>query len=353
MDYFLKNLLTSLFIFGSLTISILISLFSTNLFFEQLGWRPNEIILQILIFVFTITNLGFLSSWLSPVTKKFKHTEYSNILEPINKALQQLATGDFDIELDAGLFENSPVGNIINDINFAATELNKLETMRQEFISNVSHEIQSPLTSINGFAKALKEFDLTEEERYRYLCIIEQESERLSKISANLLKLSALESEQQTAEPVIYALDKQLVQCVLSCEPRWQEKNIEMDLDLEKISIEADKDLLSQVWINLISNSIKFTPEGGTIRIRGAVQSNQAFITIEDTGIGLTDEEINRIFERFYKADKSRTASSGGSGLGLSIVKKIIEIHSGEISVESQSGIGTKFSIKLPLSPSS
>ena len=348
-DHFYKNLFSSLFIFGIITVSTFIALLSTNLFFIQLGWRPNEFIMQIIIFIFTLTMIAFLSSWVSPMTKRFKHSEYSDILDPINKALQQLAAGDFDINLDVGFFENSPVGDIINDINFAATELSKLETMRQEFISNVSHEIQSPLTSINGFAKALKEFELTEEERYRYLCIIEEESDRLSKISANLLKLSALESEQQKVEPITYALDKQLVQCVLSCEPRWLEKNIEMDIHLDKISIHADKDLMSQVWINLISNSIKFTPPNGIIRIHGTIQEPFVFIKIEDNGIGLSQEEQNRIFERFYKADKSRTATKGGSGLGLSIVKKIIELHHGEITVASIAQKGTTFTIKLPL----
>lgn len=352
ITYFIKHIVASLFAFSILALSIVISLFITNFFYHQIGWKPNEITFQIVNFTFTLMVLGGISYVASPITRQFRREGQADILDPINKALQQLAMGDFDIELDAGSFPNSPVGKIIHDINFAATELSKLETMRQEFISNVSHEIQSPLTSINGFAKALKDFELTDEERHRYLCIIEQESDRLSKISANLLKLTALESEQQTVERTPYALDKQLIDCVISCEPHWLEKKIEIDIDLAKIEIEADQDLMSQVWINLISNSIKFTPEGGIIRVKATIKDQAAMVEIEDSGVGLSEIEQERIFERFYKADQSRTVSKGGSGLGLAIVKKIIELHHGQIAVESQLGKGTKFTLIIPLTSS-
>jgi signal transduction histidine kinase len=223
-----------------------------------------------------------------------------------------------------------------------------MEKMRQEFISNVSHEIQSPLTSISGFARALRDTRLSEEERAHYLDIIETESIRLSKMSDNLLKLTSLESEHHPFEPKRYRLDKQLRAVVLACEPLWLDKSIDMDVSLEEGEIDADPDLMNQVWGNLIHNSIKFTPRGGTIGVELQFRDGEAAVRISDTGIGIGEEDLPRIFERFYKADKSRNRAGGGSGLGLSIVKKIVDLHHGSIDVQSRPGEGTVFTVRLP-----
>ncbi len=315
----------------------------TNHFFDPTSvWaRMSNMILAFLLLetiVFIIVRL---------VMKRQKRL-WDNILG----ALSKIASGDFNVNLtekERMIPKDAPIQQLIGNINEVATEMKELEKMRQEFISNVSHEIQSPLTSIHGFAKALKDIDVTEEDRLRYLTIIETESERLSKISDNLLKLTSLESEQQPFEPIAYRLDKQLQRVVLACEPQWLEKNIDMDIEFGEVTVVADKDLMKQVWINIIGNSIKFTHEGGTIGIRVSSEGEEAIVSISDTGIGLTEEEKERIFERFYKADKSRTVSKGGSGLGLSIVKKIVEMHHGNISVESTKGEGTTFRVVLPL----
>jgi two-component system phosphate regulon sensor histidine kinase PhoR len=220
--------------------------------------------------------------------------------------------------------------------------------MRQEFISNVSHEIQSPLTSIRGFAQALENDHLSAEERHHYLSIIEEESTRLSRITEDLLKLASLESEQLHFEPKPYRLDKQIRSLILACEPQWSIKSINMDVSLEELTVTADEDLLSQVWINLIHNSIKFTPEAGSIRVELHSHDSQVVFKIADTGIGISDEDRTRIFERFYKADKSRTRTKEGSGLGLSIVRKIVDLHKGSVDVESKVDTGTTFTISLP-----
>ncbi|WP_391208475.1 sensor histidine kinase [Psychrobacillus sp. L4] len=269
--------------------------------------------------------------------------------DTIVAALRQMATGDFNVKLDLKANGEDQFGQLISGINNMAVELGEMEKMRQEFISNVSHEIQSPLTSINGFAKALKNIDLTDEKRLHYLTIIETESNRLSKISDNLLKLTSLESQHHPFEPKKYRLDKQLRSVVLACEPRWLEKNIEMDIQFEPISIVADEDLMNQVWMNILSNSIKFTPNAGTISIRLWKQEDAVITSITDNGIGMTEEDQLHIFERFFKSDQSRTISNGGSGLGLSIVKKIVEMHHGTISVQSKFGEKTTFLTKLPL----
>lgn len=267
-------------------------------------------------------------------------------------ALRQISTGDFNVKLDLKANDRDQFGQLISGINNMAVELGEMEKMRQEFISNVSHEIQSPLTSINGFAKALKNINLTDEKRLHYLTIIETESERLSKISDNLLKLTSLESQHHPFEPKQYRLDKQLRNVVLACEPSWLNKNIEMDIQLESVLFIADEDLMNQVWMNLISNSIKFTSNKGTIRICLTAQHDTILVTITDNGIGMTEEDQKHIFERFFKSDQSRTATNGGSGLGLSIVKRIVDMHHGAISVQSKLGEGTTFFIKMPFNQS-
>lgn len=268
------------------------------------------------------------------------------VFQPIIDALRRIAKGDFNTNLNI-MRHNHPLGDIVEGINQMALELNQIEQMRQEFISNVSHEIQSPLTSISGFAKALQSDDLSHEKRTHYLDIIETESMRLAKLSENLLKLTSLESEHHPFELKRYRLDKQVRKIVLASEPQWMEKAIKLDICLEEVFIVADDELMSQVWVNLISNSIKFTPRGGLISIHLHLRDHEAVISISDTGIGIIKADQAHIFERFFKVDRSRNRSCGGSGLGLAIVKKIIDMHNSTISVESLLGEGTTFKIIL------
>jgi signal transduction histidine kinase len=272
-----------------------------------------------------------------------------NVFGPIIEAMQKIAKGDFSVRLDNTFREHEPVSVLVKSMNDMALELNEMERMRQEFISNVSHEIQSPLTSIRGFAKALENDQLSLEERHHYLSIIENESTRLSRITEDLLKLASLESQHLKFEPKPYRVDKQIRSLILACEPQWTDKAIDMDVALEEMAITADEDLLSQVWINLIHNSIKFTPQGGSVRIDLCQQRGSIAFRITDTGIGIAEEDQARIFERFFKADKSRTRSNGGSGLGLSIAKKIIDMHHGTVGVDSRLGAGATFTVSLPI----
>ncbi|ATI54066.1 two-component sensor histidine kinase [Bacillus cereus] len=266
------------------------------------------------------------------------------IIEPI----QKIAKGDFSVKIRNEEKYDGEIGVLVKSINDMTDELNAMEKMRQEFVSNVSHEIQSPLTSIKGFARALQDTNLPEEKREHYLTIIETETTRLSKLSQNLLKLTLLESEEYTPERVTYRLDQQLKQIVLNSEPLWDEKEIELDLDLEKVHITADQESMSQVWINLIHNSIKFTPNSGTISIKLKEYETLVEVRIHDSGIGISEEQKQHIFERFYKADSSRNRAYGGSGLGLPIVKKVLDLHQGEIKVESEEGSGTEFIVRIP-----
>ncbi|MBE7103461.1 two-component sensor histidine kinase [Bacillus cereus] len=266
------------------------------------------------------------------------------IIEPI----QKIAKGDFSVKIRNEEKYDGEIGVLVKSINDMTEELNAMEKMRQEFVSNVSHEIQSPLTSIKGFARALQEDNLSDEKRKHYLTIIETESTRLSKLSQNLLKLTLLESEEYVPERVTYRLDQQLKQIVLNSEPLWVEKGIELELELEKVHITADQESMSQVWINLIHNSIKFTSSGGTITIQLKEYETLVEVRIRDSGIGISEEQKQHVFERFYKADSSRNRAHGGSGLGLAIVKKVVDLHQGEIKVKSTEGNGAEFIVRIP-----
>ena len=269
-------------------------------------------------------------------------------------AMRRMAKGDFDVTLDFDPRYTGQMGVLVKNFNQMASALREMEQMRQEFISNVSHEFQSPLTSISGFARALQNGELPEETRKHYLGIIELESMRLSRLSDNLLKLTSLESKHHPFEPRAYRLDRQLRRIALACEPLWDAKRIDIDIDLSPLTITADEELLDQVWINLLTNGIKFTPEDGTISIGVAAEDGHYRVTFADTGIGIPEPHLPHLFERFYKVDKARTRTGGGagSGLGLSIVRTIVEMHQGTVSAGNRPGGGAVFTVRVPVSAS-
>ena len=266
----------------------------------------------------------------------------------MTNATEQMASGDFGVELN--LSRKDELGGLARSFDHMAQELKQIEQMRQDFVSNVSHEIQSPLTSITGFAKALRDGVVSSENQTRYLGIIADESERLSRLSSNLLQLASLESEHHPFDPVLYALDEQLRKVVVSLEPQWSSKHINFELDLPAVQIVADPDQLSQVWLNLLGNAIKFTPEDGKVSIGVSSDANGIEVTVADSGIGISPEDAKYIFERFYKADRSRNRTCQGSGLGLAIVRKIVELHNGRIFIaDSSPGEGTVIKVILPV----
>jgi len=282
----------------------------------------------------------------------FKHSKFTSnilLLSELMDALESISKGDFSVRLIHKLKEDEPFARLVKGVNEMALNLEQTENMRQEFISNVSHEIQSPLASIKGFTYVLNNDELTSEERKHFLSIIETETMRLSRLSENLLKLAALEAHSVKFDPKPYRLDKHIRAIILSCEPQWREKNIKMDAFLDRVTVTADEDMMSQMWINLIHNSIKFTPEYGCIRVDLHQRGNNVECKITDTGIGIDEESQKHVFERFYKADKSRERAKIGSGLGLAIVRKIVETHGGKITVQSAPGAGTVFTVSLPM----
>ncbi|WP_232696042.1 sensor histidine kinase [Brevibacillus daliensis] len=266
-------------------------------------------------------------------------------IKELTNATQQLAEGNYDIHVDSN--RRDEIGNLSANFKQMSISLRQLDEMRQEFVSNVSHEIQSPLTSIQGFSQAIRSGGVTDELQEQYLAIIEEESKRLSLLSKQLLTLASLEKETNLYEPTLFRLDEQIRLILVMLEPQCRKKGIEIDPDLPETYLYADKQLLSQVWINLLTNSIKFTEPGGTIYIN--VRSGKdVTVTITDTGIGIAEEGLTQIFERFYKVDKSRSRTNEGSGLGLSIVKEIVQRSGGRIEVNSKLEEGTSFQLTFP-----
>ncbi|MBS4219685.1 HAMP domain-containing histidine kinase [Bacillus sp. FJAT-49711] len=266
-------------------------------------------------------------------------------IKKLTKATRKIASGNFDFTFDSQ--RSDEIGALAKDFERMAKSLQKVDEMRQEFVSNVSHEIQSPLTSIQGFTKAIRSKMGSEEETDRYLAIIEKETSRLSSLSKQLLMLSSLDKEVKAVKKSSFRLDEQIREVVLLTEWEWSKKGLRMELDLPELVIEADKQLLFQVWMNLLTNSIKFTEVDGSIYIDITVDED-IIVSVRDTGSGISEEELPQIFDRFYMGDKSRNRTKSGSGLGLSVVKKIIELHGGFIIVESELGRGTKFTVRLP-----
>ncbi|MDF2842689.1 MAG: sensor histidine kinase [Herbinix sp.] len=226
-------------------------------------------------------------------------------------------------------------------------ELSTIETLRSDFVNNFSHEFKTPIVSVRGFAKLLKEGDLTEEEKQEYLDIIIAESERLADLSTNVLNLSKYESIEIITDKISFRLDEQIRRAVVLMEPKWSVKDIDMTIELEDITFLGNEDLTQQIWINLLDNAIKFTPHGGHIKIH-LLRWNQGIrFTIQDNGNGMDEQTKSHIFDKFYQGDNSHKTT--GNGLGLALVKRIIKLSGGGITVQSTPGDGSKFTVFLPM----
>ena len=277
----------------------------------------------------------------------------------LNEAVGRIGRGDFSVQVPLDKVHSGgpeqPFQQLAVNFNAMTESLARIEELRRQFVSDVSHEFQSPLTSVLGFAQALRGQDLPEEQRQRYLGIIETEARRLSRLADTLLKLNALEDREGPPEPIWFRFDVQLRRVLVALEPQWAAKNLEIEADLFEVEGMGNEELWTQVWTNLLHNAIKFTPAGGriTVRLTGA---GPWTVEIEDTGIGLAPGEVGRVFERFYKAESARSHSeaSPGSGLGLALVHRIVILHGGSVEAASPGlGKGTIVRVSLPLVPGS
>ncbi|WP_442603405.1 sensor histidine kinase [Paenibacillus sp. KN14-4R] len=267
-------------------------------------------------------------------------------VKSLTKATKQIMDGNYDIKLDVS--RGDEIGNLASHFSSMAQSLKQLDDMRQEFVANVSHEIQSPLASIQGFVSEAMNSETSPDDKMRYLSIIDNESRRLSSLSKQLLTLASLDKESNVLKKTIYRLDEQIREIIIMTEWQWTEKNIEIHLDSTAIHVNADKQLMHLVWLNLITNSIKFSNTGSAIHVHIELDHEVVVVQIADRGIGIPEADLPSIFDRFYKVDQSRNRSQAGSGLGLSIVQKIVLLHQGTIEAQSPKNSGTTMIIRLP-----
>lgn len=270
------------------------------------------------------------------------------VLKPLNqliKATKVVSTGDFSIRVEE-INSDSEIADLLRNFNHMIEELGSIEMFRNDFINNFSHEFKTPIVSIRGFAKQLQNDNLSTEKRKEYTDIIISESERLTNMAANVLLLTKFENQQFITNQTDFELDEQIRNCVILLEKQWSKKNIEIHLDLQPAKINNNAEMLSHLWLNLIENAIKYSNDNGHIMIRCQEKADDIQFKISDDGNGMDDHTLKHIFDKFYQGDRSHAAQ--GNGLGLSIVKRIVELCQGEIAVESKIGQGTTFTVKLP-----
>ena len=271
-------------------------------------------------------------------------------LKPVRKlidGMDALAAGDFKIRMNAGsIMKRYPAFvEVSESFNKMAEELECTEMLRSDFINNFSHEFKTPIVSIAGFAKLLKRGDLSPQQQREYLDIIEEESMRLSYMATNVLSLTKVENQTILSEVAEFNLSEQIRSCILMLERRWDSKNLELQLEFGEHMICANEELLKQVWINLLDNAVKFTPQGHTVQVRISESESSLLVSVLNTGSEISQEDQKRIFHKFYQADKSHATQ--GNGVGLAVVKRIVELHGGKISVGSENEV-TVFSVQLP-----
>ena len=329
------TLIVVLMLFVLLTLTMILTISISSIIAK--AWKIDEdnilLFALVTLAISTVFGIGLSFAYSAIIIRASK---------PYINALDKVAEGDFSVRIeDSAAFANL---NLAKNFNYMVSQLDSVETLRENFVSDFSHEFKTPIVSIAGFAKLLKDPSLTAEQRNEYLDVIIDESNRLVELSESVLLLNRLEGQQITKEK--YELDEQIRQCVLMFEQQCESKGIELNVDLQDhVVINSSYKLLSQVIVNLLSNAVKFTESGGAITVGCKTKGLNVIITVKDTGCGMDEETKSNIFNKFFQGDTSRTTQ--GNGLGLSIVKKIVDMLDGQIFVASKVGEGSTFTVLL------
>lgn len=266
----------------------------------------------------------------------------------LSNASKQISKGDFKVKIDEIPVsdDDSEMNELIKNFNIMAAKLAEIETLRSDFVSNVSHEFKTPLATIQGYVTLLEDDKLTKEERKKYVDIIFDATTKLTNLTSNILKISKLENQEVEITPIEYNLSEQLREVIILLQSSWEQKNIEFDLNLDDIFIISDEELLQQVWMNIISNAIKYSNISSTIKIEVKSTNSKIIVSVLDYGIGMDEETKSHMFDKFYQGDKSH--SKQGNGLGLALVQKIVYLCKGQIDVISSLNEGTNVIVTLP-----
>lgn len=327
----------------AIAISFILSFFLTGIFIYA-GVSLNTVLptepVALLPIIGTLTAAAIISFLLVMI---ISHYFFQPIQELIT-ALKEVASGNFHIQLpETNRWDD--IEKMNRNFNRMVKELNSTELLQSDFIQNISHEIKTPLSAMDGYVTLLLSTAPLTSEQIEYATRIQDSCKQLSSLTSNILQLSKLENQQLTPQKTAFSLDEQLRQCILALEPLWIQKNLNLDIDLQEVTCYGNEGLLAQVWTNLLSNAIKFTPDSGTVCIALFQSKKDIIVTFSDSGIGINDDAQKHIFDKFYQADKSRNGC--GNGLGLSLVKKILDISGGRIDVSSSEGKGSTFTVTL------
>lgn len=328
----------SALVFLILMVTMLLNVFLTIVLFRigTLESQPREITLIVFAAVSIIVGMLF---------SHFAARRPIGTIVEISEATKEIAKGNFDVKLNEDI-RVTEIQTMAHNFNLMTHELASTEMLRNDFIENVSHEFKTPLAAIEGYVTLLQRKGLSEEKREEYTDRILFNTKRLSALTGNILLLSRLENQEIEIKKESYSLDEQLREILLMYEPQWSGKKLDLDIDLDSVICCGNKELLAQVWQNLIGNAIKFVADNGRIRVLLRQKQNTIEVSVVDNGLGMSEEVMGRIYEKFYQGDTSRASS--GNGLGLTLAKRIVDLHGGTISVSSKERKGASFTVKLP-----
>ncbi len=338
------NMQKSLFLFISLMMlasGIITGIISYVIYtlFPQINTSSNRwdifLVLLFSVLLGTLLSFAFSRLWL--------HTA-----KDLSDAAQEVSRGNFHVQVE----EKGQRGEfleMVRSFNNMTRELSHTEIFRNDFINYFSHEFKTPIVSISGFAKRLKDETIDEKEKQEYIRIIIEECDRLTRLATNILLLSQFENREIISSVTTFAVDEQIRHCLVMLEKDWSAKDLELDIEMDEIYISTNEEMLALVWTNLLSNAIKFSHRGGALHITCDEMEDKLHVVVADDGIGMSDETRSHIFEKFYQGDTSH--KSAGNGLGLALVKRIVTLCRGEIIVSSKEGHGTSFTVILPKNP--
>jgi signal transduction histidine kinase len=335
----------TLFVFSVMLVSGILTV--GVYFLVLLLFRTHPIVLALTLNpIFLTATLLCVSAAIGVALSGFFGRYYLRPLKSLIRATKEIKKGNFKTQIEIDHHPESEMSTLIQSFNEMTRELDGIELFRNDFINNFSHEFKTPIVSIRGFARELQYGDLTPEQRQEYAKIIEEESDRLAKLSINVLELSRLENQQIVTDRTAFFLDEQLRQSILLCEAAWSEKEIEMVPELDEVRYFGNEELLAHIWNNLLTNAIKFTPPRGTVHVCLSANEKSVTVTVSDTGEGMTPEVMAHIFEKFYQGDSSHHKS--GYGIGLTMAHRAATLCGGTITVQSKRGQGSTFTVMLP-----